>query len=97
MDSLQHKRLYVHIGSYYHLVARGKNHRKYLLLENYIRSYLREKLGCFPKVVASKVAKEYTCKVVMSEEEVCPSNMLQGEALIEFLENLPLVCNNEVV
>lgn len=60
-----------------------------MLLENYIKSYLKEKLDYSPMVVASKVAKEYICKVVMSEELVCLGNMLQGKALTEFLENLP--------
>jgi hypothetical protein len=97
VDSLQHKRLYVHIGSHYHPVATSKNHGRYLLLENCIRNYLREKLDYSPKVVTSKVTKEYIRKVVMSEEEVCLGNMLQEEALIEFLGNLPLVCDNEAV
>jgi hypothetical protein len=54
----------------------GKNHGRYLLLENCIRSYLKEKPGYSPKVVASKVAKEYIRKVVMSEEEVRLGDML---------------------
>jgi hypothetical protein len=54
----------------------GKNHRRYLLLDNYIRSYLSEIPGCFPKVVASKVAKDYIWKMVMSKEDVRLGNML---------------------
>jgi hypothetical protein len=54
----------------------GKNRGMYLLLENCIRSYLKEKLGCSPKIVASKVTKEYIRKVVMSEEDVRLGDML---------------------
>jgi hypothetical protein len=95
VDSLQHKRLYVHTGSHYHPVATGKNRGRNLLLDNCTRNYLKEKPGCSPKVVGSKVAKEYIHKVVMNEEEVRLGTMLQGEVLIEFLENVPPMCDNE--
>ena len=97
VDSLQHKRLYVHTTSHYHPIASNKNLERNVLLENCTRSYLREKLGCSPKVVVSKVAKEYIHKVVMNEEKVRPSTMVQGEVLIESLENLPPMCDDEVV
>jgi hypothetical protein len=82
-------RVYVHIGKHGHLCTEGLNREKYIKLEVAVRSFVNSKPFSSPKQAASDIAQGYIQQLVMVEEDVTPTDMLEGPSLLQMLEELP--------